>query len=679
MASSARLQYKSFPPSSMAQLQAPCADCSTSTRGHAGAPDGSFNDVTMDRHTVNVHHAPGDQLTAQCTDQCVVIACSNPNHPESICARTGPHTQCDFVCDEGVDCADCHGFDAFLQCCDDYHPYGNGAKTPPATTSSAWEVAFAQWCAECSEPVPPLVSVASAPARDTGKTIDGSGAQLSSSKSYQQQLHHHHQQSMSSSGSAEDHLSTRSPTPSAASPPHAFTCMWAACNASFNSLSELVGHVNLDHLAHSSAASSTPSSSSLGTPSGSFTNTLQSDGNNTHRNEISPISCLWDNCDSSYFASSDNSFELLANHLFSEHLHLDADLGMGSLTAPQAQNMYEQQFQRELERQQSQSQSQSQSQAQPQRLQHGQQQHLQQQQHQHTHHPNSNHHHHSHPHQHQQQHDLGNRYEAQMHAQVQQQLAGPSSHPDTTAQSFSQITQPEHTHIHPHSHTQNSLQSQSQNPLQTQAQNTQDQHEPCPSSAPHTHECRWKGCGATFESCDALTTHIGEVHIGSGKARYECFWEDCVRNGDAGFQSKQKISRHVQSHTGHRPFQCLICHQNFSEAATLQQHMRRHTQEKPYVCDHPGCGKSFAITGALTIHKRTHNGEKPFKCSYCDRGFAESSNLSKHLRTHTGARPYVCGEPGCGKAFARPDQLNRHKSVHKKQARGIGGRSMIEA
>ncbi|EKM81859.1 hypothetical protein AGABI1DRAFT_36172 [Agaricus bisporus var. burnettii JB137-S8] len=179
------------------------------------------------------------------------------------------------------------------------------------------------------------------------------------------------------------------------------------------------------------------------------------------------------------------------------------------------------------------------------------------------------------------------------------------------------------------------------------------------------HVCLWNGCMKSFETCNDLMTHISAAHVGSGKPRYDCLWEGCMRNGDKGFSSKQKICRHLQSHTGYRPFQCPDCLQNFSEAATLQQHRRRHTQEKPYKCDFPGCGKSFAITGALTIHKRVHNGQKPFKCTYCGRGFAESSNLSKHLRTHTGERPYVCPEPECSKAFARPDQLTRHMNVHR--------------
>ncbi|KAJ6591723.1 hypothetical protein DFH09DRAFT_907416 [Mycena vulgaris] len=181
------------------------------------------------------------------------------------------------------------------------------------------------------------------------------------------------------------------------------------------------------------------------------------------------------------------------------------------------------------------------------------------------------------------------------------------------------------------------------------------------------HVCRWVSCGKCFSSLDELTLHLASIHVGAGKTSYDCYWHDCPRHDTSGFASKQKLCRHLQSHTGHRPFQCKICLQNFSEAATLQQHMRRHTQEKPYLCDYPGCGKSFAITGALTIHKRTHNGHRPFKCPHVSRAFSESSNLSKHLRTHTGAKPYTCIEPGCDKSFARADQLTRHARIHTKK------------
>lgn len=205
--------------------------------------------------------------------------------------------------------------------------------------------------------------------------------------------------------------------------------------------------------------------------------------------------------------------------------------------------------------------------------------------------------------------------------------------------------------------------------LHTPIQESDDRTASSASESSPSHRCRWHECTASFSTCEELTVHLSKVHVGSGRPIYECLWKGCSRNGEAGFGSRQKINRHLQSHTGHRPFQCNICHQNFSEAATLQQHMRRHTREKPYVCDHPDCGKAFAIAGALTIHKRTHNGQRPFKCPHCDRTFAESSNLSKHLRTHTGVKPYTCREVGCSKSFARPDQLSRHLLTHKRRAR----------
>ncbi|KAF8202468.1 hypothetical protein BJ912DRAFT_944900 [Pholiota molesta] len=599
---------------------APCLGCTSTTADSFASLDRA---VVAEATNLNYHAPPADQLTAQCTDQCVVIACSNPDHPESICPRTGSHTQCDFVCDEAVDCVDCHGFDAFLQCCDDYHPYTSTAT--PATTSSSWETAFAEWCATCA--VSPPVTASTSSARSPERTFDGNGIGSAAHP-------------MTGFASVDETFGQRAPTPTAPSPPQAYSCMWAACNANFSCLSELVGHVNLDHLAHSS--SSAPSSLGSQTPSGS---SFHSSMNSLDQN-ASAISCLWDNCGSSYYSTSDNSFELLAHHLLNEHLGADP---------PPLQ--HHQQL----------------GHHQPQNHPQMQHQHHQQPQHQHHHQPQ-----HQHINNHSTNststHNTGARQVTIITRKIWVIIVTTPTEGKYT-NSNPRSTQPAHQHTPTPSHLPSPTLPPSLPSLPSITPQQQRRLAELPRGRAAYHECRWKACGAAFHSCDALTAHIGDVHIGAGKARYECFGRSVRGMGRRGFRA----SRRFRACPGHRPFQCSICQQNFSEAATLQQHTRRHTQEKPYVCDFPGCGKSFAITGALTIHKRTHNGDKPFKCTYCDRGFAESSNLSKHLRTHTGARPYICAEPGCNKAFARPDQLNRHKSVHQKQTRGIGGRATIEA
>lgn len=180
--------------------------------------------------------------------------------------------------------------------------------------------------------------------------------------------------------------------------------------------------------------------------------------------------------------------------------------------------------------------------------------------------------------------------------------------------------------------------------------------------------CRWEGCSLEFDTHALLTEHLEAAHVGSGKASYECRWTGCPRHGHK-FTQKQKVLRHLQTHTGDRPFKCTVCGKRFSEQNTLAQHVRTHTLERPYVCDHPGCGKAFSVAGSLTIHKRTHTGSKPFVCSYpgCGKAFAESSNLTKHMRTHTGVKPFRCEE--CGKCFSRPDQASRHRKTHERKRR----------
>jgi hypothetical protein len=53
-----------------------------------------------------------DELTAQCTDQCVVIACDDPDHN---CGGQRNPAHCTLGCDRNTNCVDCNGFDAFVR------------------------------------------------------------------------------------------------------------------------------------------------------------------------------------------------------------------------------------------------------------------------------------------------------------------------------------------------------------------------------------------------------------------------------------------------------------------------------------------------------------------------------------------------------------------------------------
>ncbi|KAI9226498.1 MAG: hypothetical protein DHS80DRAFT_4546, partial [Piptocephalis tieghemiana] len=175
--------------------------------------------------------------------------------------------------------------------------------------------------------------------------------------------------------------------------------------------------------------------------------------------------------------------------------------------------------------------------------------------------------------------------------------------------------------------------------------------------------CLWNGCSAEFSGVEALQEHVKVVHVGPMKKdEFYCGWKGCRRAGK-GFLQRQKILRHVQVHTGWKPYQCTVCGRWFPEMGVLTTHLRTHTGDKPYACPHPGCTRSFAAPNALAVHLRTHTGEKPFQCPWegCHRRFADSSNMAKHYRTHSGGKLWTChSSHGCGMSFSRSDELVRH-------------------
>lgn len=184
-----------------------------------------------------------------------------------------------------------------------------------------------------------------------------------------------------------------------------------------------------------------------------------------------------------------------------------------------------------------------------------------------------------------------------------------------------------------------------------------------------THVCKWvdpdtgKECGMEFENTTDLTQHLVEEHVKSGKSQYVCCWKGCPRHGRL-FSQRQKIIRHLNTHTKHKPFKCSVCGKHFSLDLMLKQHMRIHTGERPYKCK--VCGKHFKTSSSLTIHSRIHSGDKPMVCKVCGKRFNESSNLNKHMKIHT--RRFKCEL--CMKSFNTKGKYLKHLSVcEKRQAK----------
>ena len=52
------------------------------------------------------------------------------------------------------------------------------------------------------------------------------------------------------------------------------------------------------------------------------------------------------------------------------------------------------------------------------------------------------------------------------------------------------------------------------------------------------------------------------------------------------------------------------------------------------------------------------------ECSREKKAFKAKYKLVNHLRVHTGEKPFPCPFPGCGKIFARSENLKIHKRIH---------------
>lgn len=80
------------------------------------------------------------------------------------------------------------------------------------------------------------------------------------------------------------------------------------------------------------------------------------------------------------------------------------------------------------------------------------------------------------------------------------------------------------------------------------------------------------------------------------------------------YQTPATLKRHLRSHTGNQPHQCIGCKKRFS----VQYQLKQHVTKKINVCIF--CNKKLFYECAFRKHLQNH-GEGLYECKYCLKQF----------------------------------------------------------
>ncbi|XP_033613809.1 zinc finger protein ZFPM1 [Fukomys damarensis] len=116
-----------------------------------------------------------------------------------------------------------------------------------------------------------------------------------------------------------------------------------------------------------------------------------------------------------------------------------------------------------------------------------------------------------------------------------------------------------------------------------------------------------------------------------------------------------RSERNLQAHLF---YYCASRQGASSPAAAATEDKPKEPYPNERICPFPQCRKSCPSASSLEIHMRSHSGERPFVCLICLSAFTTKANCERHLKVHTDTLSGVCHS--CGFISTTRDILYSH-------------------
>ncbi|XP_049831569.1 zinc finger protein 761-like [Schistocerca gregaria] len=174
-----------------------------------------------------------------------------------------------------------------------------------------------------------------------------------------------------------------------------------------------------------------------------------------------------------------------------------------------------------------------------------------------------------------------------------------------------------------------------------------------------------KNCGAEGTSQDL---HAKMQPQQNSKSMLKCNF--CTKLFTKNFDLQQ----HIRSHTGEKPFQCVVCGRAFAQKSNAKKHMQAHKvwpkdqttlprkanqlDGKENNADTSQSVKADDAASEKTVDYPTL--QRSYACQFCDSTFSLYIELKSHMKKHSDQKVYKCIQKDCLQTFSDLESFLTH-------------------